>query len=291
MALLLLLKAHVSGYTKRDGTVVRSHEDSRMAAQQPPKGALTLASGTIIPSAREVHAWRDGALNPKKIRERIAAKGRPWLGGSPGSLSPSDVDELVALMEASPDVVAGRKNAAETAASAAFARSPEAMAAAIKRMERDRRLEDQAKERARASVASALAGPGAALWRRDRRERVETLAQHSPELSLAEAISATLEGVARKATRWGWSLRHSSNSSGRADSRYLTIERPGGRRAEVRLSDHEIPVYGERESRYNANGGPRWGEIVLGRKHLSWTEADWERELRAAAGIDDGGGE
>lgn len=39
MTLLLFLKAHVSGYTKRDGTVVQPHEDSRVAANDWKPGA------------------------------------------------------------------------------------------------------------------------------------------------------------------------------------------------------------------------------------------------------------
>ncbi|MDA8232782.1 MAG: hypothetical protein M0006_15735 [Magnetospirillum sp.] len=125
-----------------------------------------------------------------------------------------------------------------------------------------------------AGIAALLALPIAATWRSDR--RAEIAAAYDPGYARSLAISATLEAITRLAsTKWGFTRRHTSKSSGKADSRYLVLPGVG----EVRLSDHEIPVYGERAWRYEQNGGPRWSEIVIGRNELAWTPIRWRREL------------
>lgn len=130
-----------------------------------------------------------------------------------------------------------------------------------------------------AALASLLALPIAAHWRSDRRAKIA--ATYDPAFARSLAVAATLEAVARLAsTKWGFARRHTSQSSGSADSRYLVLAGVG----EVRVSDHEIPVYGEREWRYAQTGGPRWGEIIIGLGQMAWTATRWRREmiLRAA---------
>lgn len=133
----------------------------------------------------------------------------------------------------------------------------------------------------RAEIAAILAHPIATHWRADRRAAIAAF-HHFPEHAEALAIGATLEAVTRLATtKWGWTRRHTSQSrAGRASSRYLRREGIG----ELRLSDHDIPVYGEREDRYARTGGPRWGEIIIGSAELRWSLSRWRREmiLRAA---------
>ena len=98
-----------------------------------------------------------------------------------------------------------------------------------------------------------LDAPIAALWSKPLRLEVE----HSYDFKVA-SVRATIEALARDARKRGYSLRHSSNSKGRANSRYLIR---GSR--EVRISDHDIPVYGERAERYERTGGPQWYEIIV----------------------------
>lgn len=140
----------------------------------------------------------------------------------------------------------------------------------LKRMREDRRR--------LAAINALLALPIAAHWRSDRRAKIA--AAYDPEYARDLAVAATLEAVARIASKWGFVRRHTSKSSGSADSRYLILDGVG----EVRISDHEIPVYGERAWRYEQGGGPRWGEIVVGEEELAWTVTRWRREmiLRAA---------
>lgn len=128
--------------------------------------------------------------------------------------------------------------------------------------------------RNRDMIAQIMSAPMAAFWRSDRRD--EAAACRGADMAAHHAVKATLEAVVRLATtRWGFTRRHTSKSSGSADSRYLTLDGVG----EVRISDHVIPVYGERAWRYEQNGGPRWGEIVIGRDELTWTPTRWRREL------------
>ena len=133
----------------------------------------------------------------------------------------------------------------------------------------------------RAQIDDLLALPIAAHWRSDRRAGVAK--SHDPALAYYRAIDATIEAVCRLATtRWGFTRRHTSTDrAGRATSRYLRY--PGG--IEVRISDHHVPLYGEREARYHERG-PRWAEIVVGRAELRWTPEDWRDELRALADAD-----
>lgn len=130
-----------------------------------------------------------------------------------------------------------------------------------------------------AALASLLALPIATHWRSDRRAKVAAACDPAHARSLA--VSATLEAVTRMASiKWGFEHRHTSKSSGAADSRYLVLAGVG----EVRVSDHNIPTDGERAWRYEQSGGPRWGEITIGLDELAWTPTRWRREmiLRAA---------
>lgn len=128
--------------------------------------------------------------------------------------------------------------------------------------------------RRQADTDAYLALPIAAHWRSDRRAAVAK-ATFDQDWALDEAIAATLEAVTRLARKWGFERRHTSRSSGQADSRYLVLPGVG----EVRISDHEIPVYGERAFRYEQNGGPGWGEVIIQRKELAWSPTRWRREL------------
>ena len=65
-------------------------------------------------------------------------------------------------------------------------------------------------------------------------------AGHFPE---SEAAKAHMEAVARLAKKEGWTVRHVSESGGRASSRYLVAP---DRKAQVRLSDHHLPEYDAR---------------------------------------------
>lgn len=93
--------------------------------------------------------------------------------------------------------------------------------------------------------------------RGDRRAAID--ACHSPDYARDLAVAAVLECVARLArTAWGFKVRHRSGK-GRKNSTYIVT--PHG---ECRVSDHTIPVYGERAWRYETNGGPRWnGELIV----------------------------
>ncbi len=126
-----------------------------------------------------------------------------------------------------------------------------------------------------ATINFLLSLPIAAFWRSDRRD--EVAGAYDPVRAYSLAITATLEAVSRLAVKkWGFVRRHTSKSSGAADSRYLSLAGVG----EVRISDHEIPVYGERAWRYDQNGGgPRWAEIIVGHTELAWTLTRWRREM------------
>lgn len=128
------------------------------------------------------------------------------------------------------------------------------------------------------AINTLLALPVAAFWRSDRRALVA--ATHDLDLARDRAKAATLEAVTRLAGKWGFTRHHTSRSSGRADSRYFGVAGLG----EVRISDHSIPVQGERAWRYDQTGGPRWGEIIVGPEEMTWTLSRWRREmiLRAA---------
>lgn len=281
--MILFLKAHISAYTKGDGTFVAAHEDKRPSR-------ITLPSGGFVRGMHLVHAWRSGALAGAKIRDRIKRAGHVD-GGKPGTLSDADVEHLAALAESDPAVAAKRARDQEQSARAAHEKSPEGLAAAQQRWEAAKRYEAAAAAAAQRAVEGALAG-GGTMWRSDRRDRVVELARAGLwDAAEREAVAATLEAVSRLArTKWGFRLRHTSASSGAADSRYLVVDVPGGRRAEVRLSDHFVPIYGARAEREMA-GGARWSDIVIDRSDLMATEDEWRRRLLVAAGLlDDEGG-
>lgn len=90
----------------------------------------------------------------------------------------------------------------------------------------------------------------------NKKNEIKTLAKLGMEDHAEDVMKlAVIEVMAAKLIKDGFTERHISKSkSGRNSSRYLKA--PGGE--EVRLSDHEIPVTAERESR----GGPRWQDVI-----------------------------
>lgn len=135
-----------------------------------------------------------------------------------------------------------------------------------------------------AEIAAVLSLPMAAHWRADRRAAVA--AASSPEQAKKLARAATMEAVVRLATSkaCGFACRHTSKSRvGTASSRYLrhvSGARPGALLGhEIRISDHVVPVYGEREARYDERGGPRWSEIIVDDEAMTWSPTRWRREL------------
>lgn len=131
-----------------------------------------------------------------------------------------------------------------------------------------------------AEIAAILSLPIAAHWRADRRAAIA--AASSPEQARKLARAATLEAVVRLATSkaGGFACRHTSKSkAGTASSRYLRHVSAGSKLAtEVRISDHVVPVYGERAARYDERG-PRWSEVIVDNDVLAWTPTRWRREL------------
>jgi hypothetical protein len=222
------------------------------------------------------------------------------VGGNPGKLSDEDVKFVVDAVVARNKIIDAeiaeknaRKEAEKRALEEAYAKTPAGIAAAEfarKPLAEQLAIKDakmQAEREAEFAQCRRIANlPIAKIWNKGRREQIEQSAQKGYVENTKEmAKSATLEALVRIGKKDGFTLRHTSNSSGKADSRYLCKE-INGRRYEVRLSDHEIPVYGERADRYASGGGPRWGEIVIDLDNMAWTPERWVKELRIAAGLD-----
>lgn len=145
--------------------------------------------------------------------------------------------------------------------------------------EYDRLIAEQAARRAsERDYCRKLAASIALPIRADRRAEID--ACHSPDYARDLAVAAVLEAVARLArTKWGFKVRHRSGK-GRKNSTYIVT--PHG---ECRVSDHAIPVYGERAYRYETNGGPRWnGELIVEwALNVENSEAWWRRSVILAS--------
>jgi hypothetical protein len=54
----------------------------------------------------------------------------------------------------------------------------------------------------------------------------------------------------------------------------------------LRLSDHEIPIYGARLDRELEGQGPRWSEIIVTIHDIGLTPAEWRVKLSEAIGLE-----
>lgn len=204
---------------------------------------------TIDQIAAEIAPCRSSTLGPKAIRKAAVARG--CVG--------HDLEAVVARAIAIKDLRQQR---------GWHLRADPLEQARTFRPFRLRALKERRAEERR--VEALLRSPMAGAWTAPRRAAIAASGD------LDAAIAATLEAVARLArTKWGWTVRHrSTDRAGRRGSTYVIIPNIG----EVRVSDHEIPVYGERAERYEKKG-PRWTEILVRRDQIGWSPTKWRRML------------
>jgi len=260
------------------------------------KNPVRLATGRWIKSRNVAFAWLHGASSPLKIRERLRAHAFFWdpasrqdLGRRSAEALPTEqeVEELACLMEATSMLQRERRRHQELQDEVRLRQTPEFKEAERKRFQTEVAIRRRIEERERLLITSALRCGAAEMWRKDRLVACEKLLEGGHlHQATSVAIAATLEAVARYATRrWGFQLRRTSSSSGRADSRYL-VHNDGSRIRELRLSDHEIPIYGARLDRELEGQGPRWSEIIVTIHDIGLTPDEWRVKLSEAIGLE-----
>ena len=254
---ILFFKTHIDGYTKNDGTFVRTHEDSRVAkmtsaerkardwAAQVAAGASRLAElSGIIQAARQRNILTDAQID------------RAACGLTRKQILSEPVDEkLVASKKEQLDEM--QRVASE---SYVFFRDKE------ERRELDLYMqlkEYRAKKAAlepspQQKIDRYLSAPIASFWRKDFLKKIQA---EAPGRNMdSEAKLATLEAIVRAAKKRGWIVEHTSSSnSGRVSSRYIEV--PGGR--SVRISDHYLPMSPQREYQHSQGLTGRWDDEIV----------------------------